>query len=221
MSIRQHRMILLEALIGKDLYTYCKERIGEDEANVLKGILKKEVEEWFNSEDVKFRREGRAATEFAEALILDKVVLHWLKDYFEKEHGVELALNGCDKIDTLLNNNVTCDPDFKIEGKEIYIEEITCYTGMVRTTGALHLRQSKGDTLKRLAKDKMVYILIFDVPARSYTFVQIKEDTKMYGMDEIEKFGGKSGYGMDVGNAKFREMKQANLPIQQISNIPL
>lgn len=216
MCKNQHVRILLERLIGEDLYSYCKKKIGEEEANVLRGILTKEVEEWFNSKSVGFRREDRTALEFAEALVLDKVVLYWLQEYFERQHGIKFILNGCDKINVLINSKVTCEPDFKLYGEEIYIEEITSYTGIMTITGALHLRKSKGDALKKLAEEKEVYILVFEVPTRSYAFIKIDEDAKMCAIDAIPKFGGKSGYGMDIGNIPFRQIEDNSNPVEEM-----
>ncbi len=209
MSSITHQKILLQSLIQEDLFTYCKRKVGEEEANILKGIMSDEVRVWFASNEVCFRKENRSELDFAQALVLDKIVLHWLKDYFIREHRLELTLNGCDRINTLVNHKVTCDPDFIIKSKDIYIEEITSYDGIVRATGALHLRYSKGQTLKRLAEEKKVYIMVLDVPTKSYTLVEVKVDTPMYLIEKIEKFGGKKGFGMDIGDNGYKKLKSS------------
>lgn len=64
--------------------------------------------------------------------------------------------------------------------------------------------------MKRLAEDHKVYLLVVDIPSRSYAFVEITEDIPMYYTEDIKQFGGKCGYGMDIGEVKFKFFKIPN-----------
>lgn len=219
MSRIAHQKILLKSLIGEEVENYCEREIGKEEAQVLKGGIKDNVKEWFLSNEASFRREDRTELEFAQALVIDKIVLHWLKKYFETHHNINLALNGCDKLNALIVEKVTCAPDFVIENQDIYIEEITSYSGTIKETGALHLRNYKGQFLKKIAKTKKVYILVFDVPTRTYAFVEMKNSTPLYAIKELEKFGSKNGYGLDIGDYPFVSLNEQKGGIHVIKSI--
>lgn len=204
MNQTKYQIALLEEMVGENLYQYCQDKLGEKAAEILKGHLEEEAVKWLQEEGQVYRKDNRDSIEFAKSLILDKIILHWIKDYFHKIHGAELELNGCDKEEYLINHKVTCAPDFKLKGREdIYIEEITNYTGFVKKTGALHLRATKGEYLKKLSKEKKVYLMVLDVPSRSYVLVPMTEDLPMYHIEQLASFGGKSAYGLDIGDYPF------------------
>ena len=204
MNQTKYQIALLEEMVGKNLYQYCKGKLGEKAAEILNGHLEEDAVKWLQEESQVYRKDNRDNIEFAKSLILDKIILHWIKDYFYKIHRVELELNGCDKDKYLINHKVTCAPDFKLKGDEdIYIEEITNYTGFVKKTGALHLRATKGEYLKRLSKEKKVYLMVLDVPSRSYVLVPMTDELPMYHIEQLASFGGKSAYGLDIGDYPF------------------
>ena len=204
MNQTKYQIALLEEMVGENLYQYCKGKLGETAAEILNNRLEESAEKWLQEEGQAHRKDSRDNIEFAKALVLDKIILHWLKDYFEEVHGAELELNGCDKDKYLVNHKVTCEPDFKLKADEdIYIEEITNYTGFVKKTGALHLRATKGEYLKRLSKEKKVYLMVLDVPSRSYVLVPVTNQLPMYHIEQLASFGGKSAYGLDIGDYPF------------------
>lgn len=204
MNQTKYQIALLEEMVGENLYNYCKGKLGKEAAEILKGRLAEESVQWLEKEEQSYRKDDRNNIEFAKALILDKIILHWLKDYFEETQGAQLELNGCDKDRYLINHKVSCASDFKLKTDEdIYIEEITNYTGFVKKTGALQLRESKGEYLKRLSREKKVYLMVLDVPSRSYVLVPVTEKLPMYHIEKLASFGGKSAYGLDIGDYPF------------------
>lgn len=114
MNQTKYQIALLEEMVGENLYNYCKGKLGEQAAEVLKGHLEEDAEKWLQEAGQDHRKDSRDNIEFAKALVLDKIILHWIKDYFYKTYGAELELNGCDKDKYLVNHKVTCAPDFKL-----------------------------------------------------------------------------------------------------------
>lgn len=45
--------------------------------------------------------------------------------------------------------------------------------------------------------------MVLDVPSRSYVLVPVTDELPMYHIEKLASFGGKSAYGLDIGDYPF------------------
>ena len=215
-------------LTYKDKYSILKDLIEEDpcifaekhklkdvDINVLKGWMSVKTYKWIesNAED---RKDNRSNFEFAQDLVMSRVLELYLIDYFRDEYGYELKLNGCDKEDILeTENTVTTDADL-IDLKGNLMEVISDKGNFWKkyNNNSFDLRHDKYKNMtkksKELKRDGNKYsIIAVNMVEKKYQRIEVNENLNAQYRKYIPQFK-KSGYNIKIEYSNYKDFKRVN-----------
>lgn len=179
--------------------------------NILRKDITNEEEEYINSifgkDSLSHHRDKRSPFQLAFDLVLswfiEDAIIMYLRIF-----GYNIALNGGDK-NRDFHASPIANPDFKtnINGKEIFIEQVTNFTGKWFEAKTIPLRDDK---YKHLSK-KNIYLLGIDLQNNYFVFFNVM-NRNVDHVSSFKPYGGKPAYLVEVYEEDF-------YPFEELKNI--
>ena len=211
-SENNFRFKLLSKFIGSDIFEFMKKNKSffvdlKKTEYFLRGSMDKESVAYFNLSETEHRMDKRKPVEYAQSLILSRILEIYALNYFKEKYNREWRLNGCDKTDIVnTKEQITNDPDF-ITANGCFIELMSDWKSYAIKRNGLHFRDKKLNHLIDFSKKSTTKILFIDVPLKKFQFTTVDDSIlkRSCRKEEIKEFGGKPGYFVPVDIAKYKD----------------
>lgn len=201
-SFYRKKYLILKTFMNQEPYDFCLNHINQRVADVLKGVLDQSAIDFFKG--VNHRKDNRTNIQFAQDLVMSRVLEVYVINYFKDKYDREYRLNGCDKEDVLdTKGRITTDPDL-ITKKGSLIEVVSDKFGFWKKNNGFDLRDNKFLELKTLSEKTDVYILAIDITEKRYQFIKIDADLKIERVEKIKEFGNKDGYHIIINEENYK-----------------
>lgn len=202
LTLYELKYSILSEFLGCDTYAYAFENLNERLANVLKGVLDKEAEVFLRK--AYYRRDERDYVDFAQDLVMSRILEIYLIDYFKTNKNRSYYLNGCDKVDVLDTKNViSTEPDL-ITQDGSYIEIISDKFNKWIKNDGFDLRDNKFFGLLELSKNHGVYILAVNIRKKKYQMIKVDQNLNYEIVEKIKEFGYKDGVHIRIDDTKYK-----------------
>lgn len=214
LTYRDKYSILME-LIDEDPCLFAKQHgIKEEDRKVLEGWMTSRTNKWLAS-NAGYRMDIRRKIDFAQDLVMSRILELYLIDYFKEEYDYEFMLNGCDKNDILdTKNKITAEADL-VDSKGNLIEVISDKANFWKNknNNSFDLRNYKFDKMLKKSNElsingKSFSILAVNMLEKKYQRIVVNENLEVQKVKSIPQFGYKDGYNIKIDESKYIKFKR-------------
>jgi len=190
------------AVVGEDLFEFSKKHLEYKYCKILKGEIDKDIEDFIVNNISESFLDKRTPLEFATNKIMEHLMNIYIKDFFKKKYNIELENNGSEGNELFINSKrATNDPDFKTKDGKL-IEVQVDGSGYITKKMETCLRLNKLNNLKKLSEKQDVFLLLLDLKNKKFYTKKITTDTRGEFVENIQQFGGKFGYKLNLNTFK-------------------